>query len=120
VIRNLTQQSKLVLLSVLLNEKTGRSRVITGEIYETYTELCRKLSMNKLSQRRVSDLISELDMLGIINARVVSFGGKRPQSGRTKLIHLAVPPRSTEAILSEDEMLAPVVKYKPPSQSTLM
>ena len=40
-----------------------------------------------LTQRRVGDIIAELDMSGIINARVISKG----RYGRTRRISLAVP-----------------------------
>ena len=43
--------------------------------------------MKPLTQRRVSDIVAELDMLGIINARVVSKG----RYGRTREIKLAIP-----------------------------
>jgi archaeal cell division control protein 6 len=39
-----------------------------------------------LTQRRISDIISELDMLGIINGKVISKG----RYGRTRKISLAI------------------------------
>ena len=52
-----------------------------------YKETCLKSGLRPLTQRRVSDIIAEFDMLGIINARVISKG----RYGRTKEIELAVP-----------------------------
>jgi len=40
-----------------------------------------------LTQRRVSDILAEFDMLGLINARVISKG----RQGRTREIKLAIP-----------------------------
>ena len=48
--------------------------------------------MRPLTQRRVSDIIGEFDMLGIITAKIVSKG----RYGRTREISTAIP-TSTEA-----------------------
>jgi len=42
--------------------------------------MCRLIGIEILTQRRVTDLISELDMMGILNATVVSkgrYGGQK-------------------------------------------
>jgi cell division control protein 6 len=49
-----------------------------------YQELCEKTKNEFLTQRRVSDILAEFDMLGIINARVISKG----RQGRTREIKL--------------------------------
>ena len=61
-------------------------RVLTGDVFEMYATVCKSNDMKPLTQRRVSDLIGELDMLGIINAKVISNG----RYGRTRDISLAV------------------------------
>lgn len=82
IIKTLTDQSKVVLKSIIDNPKSENGYVNTGDVYVTYTNIATQLYLPILTQRRVADLISELDMLGIINARVKSFGRK----GRTKEI----------------------------------
>ena len=47
-----------------------------------------------LTQRRVSDLIAELDMLGIINAKVISRG----RYGRTREIRILLAKPAVEKI----------------------
>jgi cell division control protein 6 len=116
VIDTLPPQSKLVLLGVILNEEMGIDKLTTGLVFDTYKELCKRLKMDTLTQRRVTDLISELDMLGIINARVVSFG----RGGRTRLIQMSVAHQSTKKILEKTELLKDVIDFKPPIQSTLL
>jgi len=54
----------------------------TGDVYEIYKKLCLKSDLRPLTQRRVSDIIGELDMLGIVNATVISRG----RYGRTREI----------------------------------
>jgi cell division control protein 6 len=116
VIDTLPPQSKLVLLGIILNEENGIAKLTTGMVFDTYKELCKRLRLDTLTQRRVTDLISELDMLGIINARVVSFG----RGGRTRLIEMSVPIHSTKKILERTELLKEVINYKPPIQATLL
>lgn len=115
-IRTLPVQSKLVLMGVLLNNERGDSKLTTGDLYETYKELCQCTSMAILTQRRITDLISELDMLGIIHARVKSFG----RGGRTKEIEPSVPVVEARKILEEDEILSQLRNYKLRYQTTLM
>lgn len=115
-IRTLPVQSKLVLMGVFLNHERGEARLTTGDLYETYKELCQCTSMAILTQRRITDLISELDMLGIIHARVKSFG----RGGRTKEIEPSVPVTEAKRILEEDEMLSQLKNYKLRFQTTLM
>ena len=69
-----------------------------------------------MTQRRITDLISELDMLGIIHARVRSFG----RGGRTKEIDLSVPIAETKKVLEEDEVFIGLRHYKQRNQTTLM
>ncbi len=59
-------------------------RIFTGEVYNKYQEICEKTKNEVLTQRRVGDIIAEFDMLGIINARVLSKG----RHGRTREIKL--------------------------------
>jgi cell division control protein 6 len=115
-IRTLPVQSKLVLMGILLNNERGDSKLTTGDLYETYKELCQCTSMAILTQRRITDLISELDMLGIIHARVKSFG----RGGRTKEIEPSVPVVEARNILEEDEILSQLKNYKLRYQTTLM
>jgi cell division control protein 6 len=115
-IRTLPVQSKLVLMGILLNDERGDSKLTTGDLYETYKELCQCTSMAILTQRRITDLISELDMLGIIHARVKSFG----RGGRTKEIEPSVPVVEARNILEEDEILSQLKNYKLRYQTTLM
>ncbi len=80
VVRTLPTQSKIVLFAIILLEKNGVRNINTGEVFNIYKRLCEEIDADILTQRRVTDLISELDMLGIVNAVVVSKG----RYGRTK------------------------------------
>jgi cell division control protein 6 len=109
VVRTLPQQSKLVLFAIILLEKQGVHNINTGEVFNIYKRLCEEIDADVLTQRRVTDLISELDMLGIVNAVVVSKG----RYGRTKEISLSVPIEETEAVLLSDSRLGDIEDVQP-------
>ena len=121
VVRTLPTQSKLIIFSILVqdrqNKKTGTAGAITtGEVYEIYKTLCKKTRIDKLTQRRVADLISELDMLGIITARVISKG----RYGRTREIKMSSSHEEIFDILQEDEVFKELSNYKIQGQTRLI
>ncbi|MFC7213856.1 Cdc6/Cdc18 family protein [Saliphagus sp. GCM10025334] len=109
VVRTLPTQSKLVLFAIISLEKNGVHSINTGEVFNIYKRLCDEIDADILTQRRVTDLISELDMLGIVNAVVVSKG----RYGRTKEISLSVPLEETEAVLISDSRLSDIDDVQP-------
>ena len=115
VVKTLTLQSKIVLMSIIRNTDEGMSTMTTGDVYSTYKYICEAIAQSVLTQRRVAGLISELDMLGIIHARVKSFG----RAGRTKEIELSTP-KEIIAMIKNDEMFKGLDSYKPKKQMTLM
>ncbi|MNO02448.1 cell division control protein 6 [compost metagenome] len=54
--------------------------------------------MEEVTFRRVSGIIAELDMLGIIRARTISRG----RYGKTRIIELAADPQAIIGVLSKD------------------
>jgi cell division control protein 6 len=70
------------------------SKIFTGDVYNVYEAICKKIGMEILTQRRVGDIIAEFDMLGLINAVVVSKG----RYGRTKEIKLLIPNNIMEKV----------------------
>ncbi len=81
------KQFQLVLYSIIqLSEKQKDEPIFTGNVYNSYQDLCTKNKLEVLTQRRVSDIIQEFDMLGIINVRVISKG----RGGRMREIKLAI------------------------------
>src|SRR5713101_6110061 len=105
----LSQRSRLAF-------EIGNAKLTTGEVYTTYRDLCRKTGVSPLTQRRVTDLISELDMLGLVHARVRSFG----RGGRTKEIQASVPALDVKKVLEKDEILAEARGYRLKVQTTLL
>ncbi len=114
IVKTLPIQSKIVLMAAIIGEE-NYDALTTGELFNIYRDLCKMGGINTLTQRRVADLISELDMLGIINARVVSKG----RYGRTREIEISAPVKIKE-LLQKDEAIPDVRGYKPPIQSKLV
>lgn len=105
-VKTLPMQSKAVLFAVYVLASKGQSDIYTGECFNVYSEIAKALTLDTLTQRRVSDLISELDMLGLINTTVISKG----RYGRTKKIKMAVSKKQIGAILDDDSRLNKVAK----------
>ena len=101
-VKTLPMQSKAVLFAVYVLADKGQNDIFTGECFNVYSEIAKSLSLDTLTQRRVSDLISELDMMGLINTTVISKG----RYGRTKKIKLAVSKKQIGAILDDDTRLS--------------
>ena len=82
------KQFQLVLLAMInLSESKKLERIFTGEIYEVYQEMCKKTKTEALTQRRIGDILSELDTAGMIIAKVISKG----RQGRTREIKISIP-----------------------------
>ena len=75
-------QATLYSIFQVLSQKN--TPIYTGEVYEIYKEICNKTRLRPLTQRRVSDIIGEMDMLGLISAKVISHG----RFGRTREISM--------------------------------
>jgi cell division control protein 6 len=95
IIKTQPQQYQAVLYSMYSICSKKQHPVFTGEVYEYYQALGTRIGLRPLTQRRVSDIVSELDMLGIINAKVISKG----RYGRTREIALSTTPELTSSIL---------------------
>lgn len=87
VIDSESKQFKLVLYSIIqLSKKKEGDPFFTGDVYNYYQKLCNMYRTQPLTQRRVSDMVQELDMFGIINVNVISKG----RGGRMREIKLAI------------------------------
>jgi len=109
VLKTLPLHSKLVICGAYLIKKVDVEGLTTGDIYEVYKELCGQLGLEPLTQRRVSGLINELDVIGVFNARVVSLG----RHGRTKKIRLGVANTVIRDVFQEDALVNQVIHYSP-------
>jgi cell division control protein 6 len=103
IMRTLPTYSKIVLASCIMNlTRETSSKSYTGEIYNTYKDNCLEIGIEATTQRHVTELISELSALGIINAVDRSKG----RHGRTKEVTLSVNAKTAWDVLMEDERMS--------------
>lgn len=88
VVSSHPKQYQAVLLAVLRLALHRKGMLFTGEVYEVYNKVCQRSGLRPLTQRRVSDIIAEFDMVGIINAKIISKG----RYGRMREINLSIEP----------------------------
>ena len=91
IVESEPKQFQLVLYAIMQLTKASKNggieRFFTGDVYNHYCEYCAQTKTDSLTQRRISDILAEIDMLGLINAKVISKG----RHGRTREIKLSVP-----------------------------
>jgi len=96
-LRSLPIQNKLVLLTASrFPEGTN-----TGDLYLAYEALARRAGIEALTQRRVSGILAELDLLGLLEAAIVSKGRR----GRTKRIRLTIQTDILAKVMAEDSQM---------------
>jgi len=96
IVRSQPKQSLAVLAAVIKLIDSKREGIQTGDVFTLYAEMCSRAGLKVLTQRRTSDLIAELDMLGVITTSVISKG----RYGRTREIRMVLPPPVIEKIRS--------------------
>jgi len=96
-LRSLPFHAKLILLAIHLS----RANASSGVVYQNYVNLCKQVGIEELTQRRVSSLMNELMMLGLVSSEVISFG----RYGRTRRTQLAIPLKSVVEVFNEDHVV---------------
>ena len=91
---------KLVILAVM--KSSGSS---TGEIYSSYKALCKIVGRDELTQRRITQMLSEIELSGIINGRLVHQG----IHGRTKKYKLTISSEMVKKAFKDDLTLQDIV-----------
>jgi cell division control protein 6 len=93
ILKNSTTHTKLVILAII-RSKNGN----TGGVYEIYSSLCKHSGQEPLTQRRITQIISELDQLGLVTSYVVSQG----RYGRSQRIKITIPTSTIKEALKDD------------------
>ena len=114
IISTLPIQNKATFASIIVNQGSRKNgQQTTGEVYETYSRICNIFKLEVLTQRRISNLISELDMQGLIHAKTVSLG----RQGRTKYISLAIEENQLKIVMKNDSFFADILEELEKSNS---
>jgi len=91
---------KLVIVAIM--KANGSS---TGEIYSSYKNLCKALGKDELTQRRITQMLSEIELSGIISGRLVHQG----IHGRTKKYKLTISSEMIKKSFKDDLSLQDIV-----------
>jgi len=91
---------KLLIMAVM--KTSGAS---TGEIYTSYKNLCKLVGQRELTQRRVTQMLSEIELSGIISGRIVHQG----IHGRTKKHKLTISPEMVKQTFKNDLVLEDII-----------
>jgi cell division control protein 6 len=101
-IATLPMQSKVILYCMFLLHQVDLTIFTSGEVLRVYKDVAPILEIDVLTHRRITDLISELNMLGVINTRVVSRG----RYGRTKEMWFDINTQKIWDVLKADQRLS--------------
>jgi len=91
---------KLVIIAIM--KANGSS---TGEIYSSYKNLCKALGKDELTQRRITQMLSEIELSGIISGRLIHQG----IHGRTKKYKLTISSEMIKKSFKDDLSLQDIV-----------
>lgn len=94
MIKSSPKQLQAALYAIIAMSYRCKSALYTGDAYGGYKAFCDRIHLRALTQRAFSDLVSELDMYGFIQARVHSHG----RYGRTKEIAMNLPHEISEKL----------------------
>ena len=84
---------KILIIAVM---KT--SELSTGGIYTAYKTLCKTVRQQELTQRRVTQMLSEIELSGLITGRIIHQG----IHGRTKKYKLTISPNMIKETFKND------------------
>jgi len=89
------KQHQIILQSILqLKKQNSKEEILTGQVYEVYKTVGIKYGIGILTTRRVSEIISQLSMQGIIQTKLVNKG----RYGRSREICVNLSSSTVEEI----------------------
>jgi archaeal cell division control protein 6 len=97
ILKNSTTHTKIIIMAIM-KSKIGN----TGEVYEIYSSLCRHTEQEPLTQRRITQIISELDQLGLVISDIMNQG----RYGRSQRIKITIPVLTIKEALKDDPILS--------------
>ena len=92
----LASQQRLALVACYMGLKSQQKTLTTGHAYKFYMDVCARDGVRALTQRRFSDMVSFLDLYGLVNARVISKG----RYGKTRELSSALPESIVSSVLA--------------------
>jgi cell division control protein 6 len=93
VLRSYPLHEKLLIIAVM--KASGFS---TGEIYTAYKSLCKIIRQKELTQRRITQMLSDVELSGIITGKIIHQG----IHGRTKKYKLTISPEMVKNTFKDE------------------
>ena len=79
--------------------------ISTGDVYSGYKSLCKTTQQNALTQRRVTQMLNEIELSGLISGRMIHQG----IHGNTKKFNLTITPDLIKNTLKSDGLLVDIL-----------
>ena len=98
LIASLAVQQRLALRSCYLGLSGRRGRLSTGSAFQVYLNVCGREGVRPLTQRRFSDMVSFLDIYGLVSAPVTSKG----RYGKTRVLSGCLPSSAVKGLLGRE------------------
>jgi cell division control protein 6 len=92
-LKNTTTHNKLLVLAIM-KSKNGT----TGDVYDTYLLLCKEVEQKPLTQRRMTQIVSDLELQGLVSTDIINQG----RYGRSQKIKITIPLTTVREALKED------------------
>jgi len=79
--------------------------ISTGDVYAAYKLLCKVIQQNTLTQRRVTQMLNEIELSGLITGKMIHQG----IHGNTKKFNLTVSPDLVKNTLKPNEIFVDIL-----------
>ena len=99
-LRSYPLHEKLLIMAIMKS-----AEISTGEVYSTYKNLCKEIRQKELTQRRVTQMLSEIEMSGIISGRIVHQG----THGNTKKYKITISPDMVKSTFKDEMILEDIL-----------
>lgn len=99
-LKTLPLQKKLTMIAIMRSKGSS-----TNEIYSTYKNLCQSIGKEELTNRRIKQMLSEIDIAGLISGKLVTQG----THGSTKKYTLEISTEIIKHAFKDDLSLQDIV-----------
>jgi cell division control protein 6 len=99
-LKNSPVHHKLVIIAIIKSINGT-----TGKVYDIYSSLCKHAEQVPLTQRRLTQIINELDLLGLVSTDIVNQG----RYGRSQKIKMTIPLTTIREAFKDDTTLASLI-----------
>jgi cell division control protein 6 len=99
-LKNSPVHHKLVIIAIIKSINGT-----TGKVYDIYSSLCKHAEQMPLTQRRLTQIINELDLLGLVSTDIVNQG----RYGRSQKIKMTIPLTTIREAFKDDTTLASLI-----------